>query len=119
MSELFFAIAANHKSTGISEYNKLKKLISEEWQKLDPSQYPLRNYAMEKIKLAFDWFDYENLDPAECFDNFVEYKNDNEDLYTKERKKIIWHTAKILTKFFNDENNMDNKLLNRLKVELF
>lgn len=118
MSELFFAIAATHKSMGVSEYDELKKLISNEWKKLDPKKYPFRNYALEKIEIVFDWFDYEDLDPVECFDNFTEYKKDNEELYTEERKKFIRNTAAVLADYFADEHDTDRKLLNRLMTVL-
>lgn len=118
MSELFFAIAATHKKMGVSEYDELKKLISGKWEKLDSNSYPFRNYALEKIEIVFDWFDYEDLDPVECFDNFADYKKENEELFTDERKKIIRNTAEILSNYFGDKNNTDRKLLNRLEKVL-
>lgn len=115
MSELFYAIAATHKSVGATEYNLLKKLISDEWKNLDPQQYPFRNYALEKIEIVFDWFDYEELDSNECFDSFVEYKNDNPELYTDERKTLIWDTANVIANFFAQKDNHERKLLKKLK----
>lgn len=118
MSELFFAVAATHQSMGVSEYDELKKLISNEWKKLDSKDYPFRNYALEKIEIVFDWFDYEDLDPMECFDSFVDYKQENEDLFSEERKTLIRNTAQILANYFAGEKDTDRKLLNRLEKVL-
>lgn len=116
--ELFFAIAANHKSMGAAEFDLFKKLVLKEWENLNSEKYPFRNDALEKFEVVFDWFDYENLDPSECFDNFIEYKTEHESLFTPIKNQLIWNTGHVLADYFSEKNDVDRKFLIRLKPHL-
>lgn len=118
MSELFYAIAATHKDIGETEYNKLKKLISDRWNELDVKEFPFLNYALEKIEVVFDWFDYEELDANDCFDSFVDYSRDNPELFIPERKIFIWETANFIANSFAHKDENEQKLLIKLKALL-
>lgn len=118
MSELFYAIVASQKSVGATEYDQLKKLIAHTWSNLDPQHSSFQNPALEKIEVVFDWFDYENLDFNECFDSFATYSKEYPALYTEERKKLIWETAIVIANFFEQKNNKERKMLDKLKLLL-
>lgn len=115
ISELFYSIAATHRAIGEEEYHMLKELISENWKNWDPEEYPFHNYALEKIQVVFDWFDYEELDANECFDSFADYAKDNPELFTEEREKFIWETSNLIANSFAQKNVSERKILDKLR----
>lgn len=115
MGELFYAIAAADKVVRKAEYETLKKLVSDEWKNLDDYEDAFRTDAAYQIEVVFDWFDYEQLDADDCFDSFADYKKENENLFTLERKKLIWKTANAIANAFAGKNKSEVIMLAKLK----
>ena len=115
MGELFYAIAAADNVVREAEYNALKKVVSEKWKDLDDYEDPFHTDAAYQIEVVFDWFDYEQLDANDCFDSFAEYKNENQKLFTEERKKLIWETSNAIAGAFAGKNKSELIMLAKLK----
>lgn len=114
MSELFYALAASQTPVNATEFAQLRKLISDTW-KAGHSQSATQKAALTQIEIALEWFDYETLDYNECFDSFKAYFKEFSEFYTEERKTRIWDTAKIVADSFAQSDQVDNKLLLKLK----
>ena len=115
MGELFYAIAAADKEVKKAEYDTLKQLVSNKWKNLDHYEDPFHTDAAYQIEIVFDWFDYEQLDAGDCFDSFADYKKDNPQLFTPERKKLIWETANAIAGAFAGKNKSELVMLAKLK----
>ncbi|WP_310992176.1 hypothetical protein [Aequorivita marina] len=116
--ELFYAIAAADKVVRKEEYNALKTVILEEWKNLDDYKDPFHTDAAHQMEVVFEWFDYEQLDANECFDSFADYKKENPELFTDERKQLIWKTANAIASSFAKKNKSEVILLTKLKILL-
>lgn len=118
MGELFYAIAAADKIVRKAEYNILKNIVSEQWKNLDDYEDPFHTDAAYQIEVVFDWFDYEQLDAKDCFESFADYKKEQPNLFTKERKDLIWRTANAIASSFADKNKSEVIMLAKLKMLL-
>jgi len=118
MGELFYAIAAADKVVRKTEYDALKKIVTEEWKNLDEYEDSFQTDAAYQIEVVFDWFDYEQLDAGDCFESFADYKNDNPQLFTPERKDLIWRTANTIANAFAGKNKSELIMLAKLKMLL-
>ncbi|WP_235004512.1 hypothetical protein [Aequorivita antarctica] len=118
MGELFYAIAAADKVVRKAEYNILKNIVSEQWKNLDDYEDPFHTDAAYQIEVVFDWFDYEQLDAKDCFESFADYKKEQPNLFTKERKDLIWRTANAIASSFADKNKSEVIMLAKLKMLL-
>ncbi|MAP80801.1 MAG: hypothetical protein CL526_06900 [Aequorivita sp.] len=118
MGELFYAIAAADKVVHKEEYKTLKKLVLEKWKNLDDYEDPFHTDAAYQIEVVFDWFDYEQLDANDCFEDFVDYKKENNKYFTEERKKLIWQTANAIASSFAGKNKSELIMLAKLKKVL-
>ncbi len=115
MGELFYAIAAADNVVRKEEYNTLKKIVAEQWKKLDSFEDSFGTDAAYQIEVVFDWFDYEQLDAKDCFDSFADYKNENPRLFSTARKELIWKTATAIATSFSGTNKSELIMLAKLK----
>lgn len=53
-----------------------------------------------------------------CFENFIEFKNNNESLFSDEIKNMLWETACIVTSEVNNKNKSELIFLVKLEREL-
>lgn len=118
IGELFYAIAAADKVVRETEYNALKKIVSEKWKNLDDYEDPFHTDAAYQIEVVFDWFDYEELDANDCFDSFAEYKKEHPKLFTAELKQLILETAHLIAGSFAGKNKSELIMLAKLEMLL-
>ncbi len=118
LGELFYAIAAADKVVQKAEYEALRNMVITHWKDLDDYEDAFHTDAAFQIEIVFDWFDYEHLDANECFNDFKEYKNEHEFLFTPERKKLILKTANAIANAFSGTNKSELIMLARLKLLL-
>ncbi|MEM0517204.1 MULTISPECIES: hypothetical protein [Aequorivita] len=118
MGELFYAIAAADNVVRKTEYDTLKNIVAEKWKNLDEYEDPFHTDAAYQIEIVFDWFDYEQLDANDCFESFADYKKENPNLFTAERKKLIWETADAIASSFAGKNKSEVVMLAKLKMLL-
>lgn len=118
MGELFYAIVAADKVVRKKEYDTLEKMVLEKWKNLYDYKDPFHTDAAHQIEVVFNWFDYEQLDANDCFDSFADYKNENQNLFTPERKKLILETADAIARYFVGKNKSELIMLDKLKAVL-
>ena len=119
LGKLFYAIAAADKQVRISEFNKLKDIVKTQWLDLDPITDDYDTDAAYQIEIVFDWLiNQKNLEVQSCFNDFVNYKNDQPHLFTKSVKNLIITTASEVAASFSGINKSELILLAKLDLEL-
>ncbi|ULC57891.1 hypothetical protein MBM09_08145 [Flaviramulus sp. BrNp1-15] len=119
LGKLFYAIAAADKIVREAEFNKLKTLVKKQWLDVDIIEDEYDTDAAYQIEIVFDWLnDEENLDAKSCYDDFVNYKNEQSHLFTDNIKKLILKTAGLIADSFSGINKSELIMLAKLDLEL-
>ena len=115
LGKLFYAISASDKQVRNEEFNKLKTLVKEQWRENEG----VKDHTVYQIVYAFEWLKKnEKLNAEIYFDDFVNYKNENPDLFTDDIKKRILKTAHAIAVSFSDLNKSELIMLAKLDIEL-
>lgn len=115
LSELFYAMASDEQKIGKKEYLRLRKLVSDQVKNLNPEICPFRKDATKKLEIVFNWFDYEELDPIDCYENFASYYKKSSKEFTFSQKKFILETSEVIAAFFKTPDSAENRFLIKLK----
>lgn len=105
LGKLFFAISAVDKSVRQEEFSKLKNLVRNEWS--------INNNFLDTDKSSiiiatFDWLhNDQEYDAQDCFNSFVDFKNRNQHLFTKQVIRLIMKTANEIASSFNKKTNQN------------
>lgn len=97
------------------EYKALRQVVIHQWNEFEKDYKP---DAICQMEVVFNWFDYEKLDAKSCFQHFEDYKNKNPTLFSSERKKLIWRTAKAIANSLARKNKGELKMLVKLHLLL-
>lgn len=118
LGKLFYAVAASDKVVREEEKKTLKNIVKEDWLKVDDFKDEYGSDAAYYIEIIFDWLD-ENQPPAfNAFDDFKNFKKENEELFTPAIKKLIWKTADQIASSFSGKNKSELIMLSQLKAIL-
>ena len=118
LGKLFYAIAAVDKKVREEEFDKLKELVKKQWLNVDIIEDAYHTDAAYQIEIIFDWLNKEeNLDVQACYDDFVNYKNEQKHLFTKE-VKVLLKTAGAIAASFSGLNKSELIILAKLDIEL-
>ena len=119
LGKLFYAIAAADEHVKKVEFDKLKELVKKNWLDIDVIEDVYNTDAAYQIEIVFDWLnDHENLNTKACFDDFVNYKNEQKHLFTKPVKQLILKTAGAIAASFSGVNKSELIFLANLDREL-
>jgi len=113
---LFYAIAASDKVVRTEEIRTLKELVQKKWVPIDNVTDEFGTDEAYKIEMIFDWLE-ENAPEADwAFNEFKEYKKDNEKLFTLKINQLIWETADAIAASFSGKNKSEVIMLSKLKI---
>ncbi len=119
LGKLFYAIAASDKIVREAEVETLIDLVKSKWVPIDDFEDEFHVEAAYQIETVFDWLDCEGGLKAEgCFKEFKSFKKENESLFTKKRKQLIWKTSNEIANSFSGKNKSEIIMLARLKMVL-
>lgn len=119
LGKLFYAIAAVDDKVNNAEISKLKELITEEWLAIDNLEDLSVADAANQIEIVFDWLSNDHkFNVKACYDDFVNFKIDNNHLFTNKIKKLILKTANAIAESFSGKNKSELILLAKLNIEL-
>ncbi|MCX7546718.1 hypothetical protein OS188_01990 [Xanthomarina sp. F1114] len=119
LGKLFYAVAAADGVVELSEVNKLKEIIREEWLPVDESEDAFQTDAAFQIEVVFDWLNAQNnLNSEALFKEFVTYKNEQAHFFSPIIKKLIIKTAHAIAASFSGKNKSELIILARLEMEL-
>lgn len=119
LGKLFYAIAASDKVVREEELNKLKETVKKVWLTSNLVQDDVKAEAEHSIINTFKWLNRDNEYDAEtCFNSFISYKKDHEQLFTKELNALILKTANGIASSFSGKNKSELIMLAKLNLEL-
>ena len=119
LGKLFYAIAAADHEVRNTEFDKLKELIKSQWLQLDPIEDKFNTDAAYQIEIVFDWLNNQKaLDTKKCFNDFIDYKNKQRHLFTKNVKQLILKTGSAIAASFSGINKSELIILAKLDMEL-
>lgn len=119
LGKLFYAIAAADNVVREVEYNKLKKLVHQEWLGVDALEDLGGSDAAYQIEIVFDWLHREeSLDYKSCFMDFVYFKKQHPSFFNPSINSLILKTANAIAESFSGKNKSELILLAKLQVEL-
>ncbi|MFY0714532.1 Mlp family lipoprotein [Seonamhaeicola sp. NFXS20] len=117
--KLFYAIAASDKQVHELEFNKLKEVVKKQWLNINSFEDDYNKDAAYQIEIVFDWLSQKgNLSANSCFDDFINYKNEQKHLFTTSIKKLIMKTAHAVANAFSGINKAELIMLAKLDLEL-
>ena len=100
------------------EIKTLNELVQKKRVPIDNLSYEYGTDEAYKIEMIFDWLE-ENAPEADwAFNEFKEYKKDNEKLFTLEINKLSWETADAIAASFSGQNKSEVIMLSKLKILL-
>ncbi len=119
LARLFYAIASIDNNVRDTEYNTLKQLVRDKWLDLEKISDPFGSDTAYQIEIVFDWLDAnDDKDAQGCYNTFVEFKQNNKELFTPEINKLILSTAESIADSFSGKNKAEQQLLEKLKNEM-
>ena len=119
LGRLFYAVASSDNKVHPLEFDKLKEIVKMHWVPLDPIMDEFDTDAAYQIEIVFDWLNNEeHVNANRCFEAFLDYKNDQEHLFTKPVKKLILKTASAIANAFAGINKSELIMLAKLELEL-
>jgi len=119
LGKLFYAIAASDNVVKEEELDKLKETVKKAWLTSNLVQDDVKVEAEHSIINTFKWLNRDNEYDAEtCFNSFINYKKDHEQLFTKELNSLILKTANGIASSFSRKNKSELIMLAKLNLEL-
>ena len=115
LGKLFYAIAASDKAVRKEEIDTLKSILEQEWLHIDDYQNEFGTDTAYQIEIIFDWLNENQPDSSNAFDEFSDFKKENEYLFNPKIKKLIWKTANAISSSFAGKNKSELIMLSKLK----
>lgn len=119
LGKLFYAIAAVDNRVKEAELNKLKEVVKDVWKTSSFIEKEDKANFEASIINTFEWLQYDNeYNAEECYNSFLAFKEENEDLFTDEVNSIILRTARAIAASFAGINKKELIMLTKLNLEL-
>jgi hypothetical protein len=119
LGKLFFAIAASDNDVRTAEINKLHEIVKSKWLPVDKTEDEFHTDAAYQIGIIFDWLNnQDDLNAEACFNDFIDFKNDQSHFFTEPIKKLIIKTANEIADSFSGKNKSELIMLAKLELEL-
>jgi hypothetical protein len=119
LGKLFYAIAAVDKDVNEAEIIKLHDLVKSKWLPLDETKDSFQTDAAYQIEVVFDWLNSQDeLNAEACFNDFIDFKNEQNHFFTEPIKKLIIKTAHEIANSFSGKNKSELIMLAKLDIEL-
>jgi hypothetical protein len=118
VARLFYAIAFVDKTVKEEEVEALKKIVREEWLDLDETEDEYKTDAAYQIETVFDWLVEQEFHANQCFDEFIEYKNEHDYFFTSDINALLLKTAGVIASAFAGKNKSELIMLAKLNREL-
>ncbi|TDN87988.1 hypothetical protein DET49_110120 [Salegentibacter sp. 24] len=118
IGKLCYAIAASDKVVRVEEMKTLKELVQEKWVPINNSKDEFGTDQAYKIEMIFDWLKENDPDAGWAFNQFKEYKKENNHIFTPDINRLIWETADAIAASFSGKNKSEVIMLSKLKALL-
>jgi len=119
LGKLFYAFAAVDHTVREEEVQTVKEIVKNKWLDADDLTDVFASDAAFQIEIVFEWLlEDATIKVAECYQDFVDYKNEHKHVFTPEIKQLILQTAIEITESFSGKNKSELMLLAKLEIEL-
>ncbi|MBZ9730972.1 hypothetical protein LB467_14855 [Salegentibacter sp. JZCK2] len=115
---LFYAIASSDKVVRPEEIKTLKELVQKKWVPIDTLTDEYGTDEAYKIEMIFDWLEENEPEADWAFNEFKDYKKENERLFSVQINQLIWETADAIAASFAGKNKSELIMLSKLKILL-
>ncbi|WP_299124336.1 hypothetical protein [uncultured Winogradskyella sp.] len=119
LGKLFYAIAAIDNSVRDEEFEVLEKLVKKYWLSKSIIEDSSANNLKANIIETFKWLrDDREYDAEACYNSFINFKKQNESIFTDNINSLILKTAGEISASFSGQNKSEVILLAKLNIEL-
>jgi len=119
LGKLFYAMAAIDNTVRSEELNQLIVMVKNEWLTSNDIEESFKTNAEDAIVNTFKWLHNDKEYDAEvCYNSFLAFKKENEQLFTPHINKLILKTAQAIASAFSGVNKSELILLTKLNLEL-
>ena len=119
LGKLFYAIAAVDNSVREEEVSTVEKLVNKYWLQQDFIASCSQNDAKNAIIDTFKWLcEDSEYDAETCYNNFVNFKKQNDFMFTDHINTLILKTAGKITSSFSGQNKSELIMLAKLNIDL-
>lgn len=120
LGKLFYAVAACDSVVRQEEFEALKKVVTTHWLSLDDVTDEFGNDASFQIEIVFDFLNASKFEDhaIDFVNDFGEFKNDNQELFSDKVDRIIWRTCISIAEAFYGKNLQEKEVLSKVKTIL-
>ena len=119
LGKVFYAIAAADNSVKEEEFKTLQRLIIKDYSNTDFIGLNNNNEEVHIVIETFNWLRNDKEYNAEdCYKSFVNFKKQNESIFTENVNKLILKTAGKIAASFSKTNKSELIMLAKLNIEL-
>ncbi|WP_213522800.1 hypothetical protein [Nonlabens sp.] len=118
LGKLFYAIAFADKAIRKEEINTLQEYVQQYWLDYDDLKDVFGSDAAHLIEIVFEGVQAFEETSKEMFDDFIIYKNEQPQLFTKKVKKLIIETSKAIANSYAGINKSELVMISQLEIEL-
>jgi len=118
LGKLFYAMAMVDGSVHTKEWDKVKKIVKEEWLYVDDFTDRYGTDAANQIEIVFDGLMEYNKSSEVCFQEFKEFYTAHPHAFTNEIKSLARRTANAIANAFSGRNKSELILLAKLNFLL-
>lgn len=119
LGKLFYAIAAVDNNVKEEEIRAVKKLVENHWLQTATKNTTTKSDAKNAILDTFNKFcSYKEYQPEACYDSFINFKKENESIFTDAINSLILKTTREIATSFSGQNKSELIMLAKLDIEL-
>ncbi len=116
LGKLFYAVAISDGSVHAKEWDKVKKLVKEDWLYVDDFKDRYGTDAANQIEIVFDLLMEYPRTSEECFDEFKDFYQNHPYAFSSKIKWLTKKTANAIANSFSGKNKAELIIL--AKIEL-
>lgn len=118
LGKLFYAIAAVDNHVREEELVKLKETVKKVWLTTNLIEDDFKVDAESSIINTFNWLNLDHEYDAEtCFNSFIRFKKEHEQLFTSHVKTLIIKTTEAIASSYSGKNKSELIMLAKLNLE--
>ncbi len=118
LGKLFYAMANADQRIHKKEIDKLRSFVRKYWLDVDEVEDDYGTDAAFQIESVFDWLLENENDSESCYEDFLEFYNEESRLFSPFIKVLILDTANAIANSFSGKNKAELVMLGKLQLLL-
>lgn len=116
LGKLFYAISSIDGAVHTKEVDHLRSYIRSYWLDINAVEDEYGSDAAFRIESAFDWLLEYGKDPKDCFEDFREFYETNQKMFTPTITRLILDTANAMANAYAGKNKAELILLSKIEI---